>query len=182
MSWSSVVSPWHDCDMKPEPPAGIPGWRRSPCLGCSRQVVANRDAHVIFIGRRDGSVLLILEGEPQQFFVVAGSPTDRMRLHLLGAAHRDCAQVACERLRAGIVRLPEQLPEGLIEPEDGELEQLGLPPRSGRCPFCAGTEEMTDEDIWARWISKELRKRFGDFRLRTVAGYRKYQRIPWVAP
>jgi hypothetical protein len=168
--------------MKSEPPAGIPGWRQSPCLGCDEQIAANRDAHVVVIGKRDGSVLLIADGEPQRLFVAAGQPAINMQLDVLGAAHRDCSQMASWRLQTRTVRLPERLPAGIMEPEDMELEQLGLPPRSGHCPFCATTEDMTDEDIWGRWISKHLRKRFGSFRFHTPEGYREYQRVPWVAP
>ncbi|HEX7063056.1 MAG TPA: hypothetical protein VF200_13875, partial [Woeseiaceae bacterium] len=44
---------------------GLPGSRRSPCLGCGRVVVTARDAHVTFGGKRDGSMLVVFGHDPQ---------------------------------------------------------------------------------------------------------------------
>src|SRR5260221_10354996 len=168
--------------MTAELPAGIPGWRQSPCLGCDQRVVANRDAHVIISGTRNGSVLLLTDGEPQRMFVTSAPLTVKEPLYVLGAAHRRCNQQARARLEAGTVELPEQLPLAQVEQFDEELEQLDVPPAGGRCPFCGATENITEEDIWARWISKLMRERFGNFRIHTATGYRAHQRVPYVPP
>ena len=165
-----------------ELPAGLPGWRRTACLGCDERVVANRDPHVVFVGTRDGSVLIVIEGEPQRLFVTSDQVPEAIPLFVLGAAHRDCAQRARRRLETPTVSLPEQLPLAYVEPHDGELERLHIPPVAGRCPFCGAVKEITDEDVWPRWISKLLRERFGSFRVSAPSGYRQLQRINYVAP
>jgi hypothetical protein len=182
MSWSPVLPDWHDSRMIVGLPPGAPGWRRTWCLGCERQLVAHRDPHVIFIGTRDGSALFIIEAEPQRIFTTSEQLPIGAPLYVLGAAHRDCSQRARWRLETGAVRLPDQLPLAVLESHDGELARLDLPPAVGRCPFCEATEDLTEEDVWARWISKLLRKHLGNFRLRTESGHRGYQRVPWVAP
>lgn len=145
-------------------------------------MVANRDANVIISGTRDGSVVIVGDGEPQRMFVTADPLTVDQPMFILGAAHRDCAQRARARLEAGTVELPEQLPSALVEPYDGEVVRLDLPSVVGSCPFCESTEDITDEDIWGRWISKLMRERFGNFRISTPTGYKARQRVPYVAP
>src|ERR1700722_5011786 len=168
--------------MRVEPPAGMPGWRRSPCLGCGQPVVANRDAYVLITGTRDGSMLVVGGGEPQRIFVTADLQAAEQPMFALGVAHRDCTQWARARLEAGTVELLDQLPVALLEPCDEALTRLDVPPAGGSCPFCESTDIMTDEDIWARWISKLIRGRYGSFRISTATGYRTRQRIPYVAP
>jgi len=144
--------------------------------------VANRDAHVIISGTRDGSALIAGNGEPQRMFVIADPLMVKQPMLMLGAAHRSCIPQARARLEAGTIKLPEQLPLMLVEPHDGELTRLDVPPVVGSCPFCESTEDITDEDIWARWISKLMRERFGNFRISTANGYKAHQRIPYIAP
>src|SRR5262245_6418624 len=44
----------------------LPGSRRAPCLGCGSPVVTARDAHCLIGGKRDGSVLIAVDTEPQR--------------------------------------------------------------------------------------------------------------------
>jgi len=139
--------------------ADLPGSRRAPCLGCGQRVVTARDPHVVFAGKRDGSLLVMVDAEPQ--LALATDP-DRIftepDLELLGVAHRACANVTRQRLEAQEVELSDvRLP--IIVSDDGddppELPALHLPPAVGTCPFC-GREDTTDEHVWPKWISREL--------------------------
>jgi len=78
----------------------LPGSRRGLCLGCDARVVTARDAHVLFGGKRDGSMLAMFDAAP--LLMLATDP-DRLfepGLELLGMAHRSCADLARQRLEA----------------------------------------------------------------------------------
>ena len=67
----------------------LPGSRRAPCLGCGGRVVTARDPHVEIGGKRDGSVLLMYEAEPQLALATdpdrreaGGTVGGRRRFHL----------------------------------------------------------------------------------------------------
>jgi hypothetical protein len=112
----------------------LPGSRKAPCLGCGGRVVTARDPHVLFGGKRDGSLLIAMDTEPQLSYA---SDIDRIYteadLLLLGVAHRDCGPLARQRLEAQEVELPDELPELLVDEDIGELPALHLPP-AGYCP------------------------------------------------
>src|SRR6266540_5406612 len=96
---------------------GVPGWRRSACLGCGERVVAARHAHVLIGGRRDGTALLIIGLEADR--AMAEEPDALMShgdTYLLGVAHRPCVDQARRQLRLGRVPLPADLP--LLRVED----------------------------------------------------------------
>jgi hypothetical protein len=46
----------------------LPGSRSAPCLGCGGRVVTARDPHVLFGGKRDGSLLIAMDAEPQRSY------------------------------------------------------------------------------------------------------------------
>jgi hypothetical protein len=138
----------------------VPGSRRAPCLGCGGRVVIARDPHVEIGGKRDGSVLLIYEAEPQLALATDPDRIFEPGLELLGLAHRGCARLARQRLEAQEVALPDDLPQLIADEGVGELSALHLPPASGRCAFCGATD-LTNEHVWPRWISRELGDRGG---------------------
>ena len=157
-----------------------PGSRRAPCLGCGGRVVTARDPHVEIGGKRDGSVLLMLEAEPQ--LMLASNP-DRIfepGLELLGIAHRGCAQLARQRLEAQEVDLPDDLPQLMVDEEVGELPALHLPPAPGRCAFCGATD-LTHEHVWPKWLSRELGGH-GGFTMSSPHGPRRVRSLDLTAP
>jgi hypothetical protein len=157
-----------------------PGSRRAPCLGCGGRVVTARDPHVEIGGKRDGSVLMMIEAEPQ---LMLASYLDRIfepGLELLGIAHRGCAQLARQRLEAQEVDLPDDLPQLVIDEGVGEQPVLHLPPAPGRCAFCGGTD-LTDEHVWPKWLSRELSDRSG-FTVSSPHGPRRVRSLDLTAP
>ena len=67
----------------------LPGSRRAPSLGCCRRVVTARDPHCLIGGKRNGSLLIAMDTEPQRSFatdidLVYTEPD----LFLLGVANR----------------------------------------------------------------------------------------------
>lgn len=137
---------------------GLPGWRRSPCLGCAERVVAARHAYVVLGGRRDGTALVIFGQDPDRIRAEDPDALESGELLLLGVAHRGCVERARWRLRAGHVPLPVILPT-LAADEIEELpEQFHLPPDGRRCAFCGGDAKLTDEHVWPQWLSRALRQ------------------------
>jgi hypothetical protein len=136
----------------------LPGSRSGPCLGCGQRVVTARHAHVLFGGKRDGSLLVAWDTEPQRSYA---TDVDRIYiepdLFLLGVAHRTCAPLARRRLEAQEVELPDELPTVLVDEEVDDLPALHLPPTGGFCAFCGGAD-ASDEHVFPKWVSEELNK------------------------
>lgn len=134
----------------------LPGSRRAPCLGCGGRIVTARDAYVRIGGKRDGSLLMLIDAEPLTTLATdADCILTEPDLELLGVAHRACAERARRRLEAQEVDLPQDLPHLLVDEEVGQLPDLGLPPAPGACPFCGGAD-TSEEHVWPKWVSREL--------------------------
>jgi hypothetical protein len=159
----------------------LPGSRRSPCLGCGGRVVTARASHCLIGGKRDGSLLVVMDVEPQRSWA---TDVDRLYterdLYLLGVAHRDCVDAARRRLEAQEVELPADLPQLLVDEEIGDLPQLHLPPTSGVCPFC-GAADATDEHVFPRWVSRMLTE-LAPLQMNTQYGPRRLSTIDITAP
>jgi hypothetical protein len=158
----------------------LPGSRRAPCLGCGGRVVTARDPHVEIGGKRDGSVLLMYEAEPQLALATDPDRAFEPDLELLGVAHRGCARLARQRLEAHDVNLPDDLPQLMADEGVGELPAMHLPPAPGRCAFC-GASELTDEHVWPKWVSRELGDRSG-FTMPSPHGPRRMRSLDLTAP
>jgi hypothetical protein len=158
----------------------LPGSRRSVCLGCGYRVVTARDSHCRFVGKRDGSVLLALDAKPLTAFATDIDRVFEPGLLLLGVAHRDCVSEARRRLEAQQVKLPEDLPRVMADEQAGDLPQLHLPPGADACAFC-GSPPTTDEHVWAKWISDELRRN-GSFLIQSDHGPRRQPSINITVP
>jgi len=159
----------------------LPGSRRAPCLGCGRRVVTARDPHCLIGGKRDGSLLVVMDAEPQLSYA---TDVDRLYgepdVYLLGVAHRDCVPLARRRLEAQEVELPDGLPELLVDEDTGELPELHLPPGASVCPFC-GAADATDEHVVPKWVSRELTK-LAPLQMNTDFGPRRINRLEMTAP
>jgi hypothetical protein len=64
--------------------------------------------------------------------------------------------------------------------EAGDLPRLHLPPAANACAFC-GSPPTTDEHVWAKWISEELRGR-GSFVTQSEHGPRRQNSINITVP
>jgi len=96
---------------QPEPlPAGIPGWRRAPCLGCGGTVKENRPPWVALAGTRDGTFLMAYPLGPERAEATNDPLSAPGPLFLLGVVHRACRELARSRLIRGEVDLAELLP------------------------------------------------------------------------
>lgn len=158
-----------------QPPPGVPGFRRAPCLGCGERVVAARDALVTIAGTRDGTWITAFPIEPHLSYAdPLPAPADVL---LLGVAHRTCLQQAVDALRSGRILLASDLPAVVIDhpPDDEpELADLTRPPTGHRCAFC-DAPSGSDEHIFARWISRVLG---GTFVVKGDHGERSAKTIP----
>jgi hypothetical protein len=155
---------------------------RPQCLGCGKQLVRHREAHVWIGGRRDGSLLVSIDVEP--LLSRATDIEELMRaddLYLLGFAHRDCGDLAARRLAAREVELPDDLVRLRAETDESELPALHLPPPLDRCPFCNGDTE-TDEHVFPNWISKLLSARGGLVDKSSPYGPRRLRKIDRTTP
>lgn len=159
---------------------GLPGSRRSPCLGCDGRVVTARDPHVLIGGKRDGSVLAVFDAAPQRCWATDPERLFEPGLELLGVAHRTCIDRARRRLEAQQVALPAELPQLLCDEEVADLPPLHLPPPAGCCAFC-GAAETSEEHVWPRWVSREL-SRYGGFIVSTPYGSRRVPSLEIKAP
>ncbi len=158
----------------------LPGSRRAPCLGCGGRVVTARDPYVEIGGRRDGSILVMYEVEPQLALATDPDRVFEPGLELLGVAHRGCAQLARQRLEAQEVDLPDDLPQLMADEGVGELPRLHLPPAPGRCAFCGATN-LSQEHVWPKWISRQLDDR-GGFTMPSLHGPRRLRSLDFTAP
>jgi hypothetical protein len=158
----------------------LPGSRRAPCLGCGGRVVTARDPHVEIGGKRDGSVLVMFEAEPQLALATDPDRAFEPGLELLGVAHRGCAQLARQRLEAQEVDLLDDLPQLIADEGVDDLPALHLPPAPGRCAFCGATD-LTDEHVWPEWISRELGDR-GGFTMPSPYGPRRVPSVNITTP
>jgi hypothetical protein len=159
----------------------LPGSRRAPCLGCGHTVVTARDPHVLFGGKRDGSLLIAIDAAPLMSFA---TDVDRIYtepdLYLLGIVHRDCAPLARQRLEARDVELPEELPVLLVDEEASELPELHLPRQPGFCSFCGGPD-ASEEHVFPKWVSREL-TRLAPLHMTTDYGIRQVRSLELTAP
>lgn len=137
---------------------GLPGWRRSPCLGCGRTIVAARHSHVLIGGRRDGTGLVIIGLKPDRVMVEEPDADDRGDSFLLGIAHRGCVDEARRRLLTGQVPLAIDLPLLTMDGVDELPEQFHLPPNGRACAFFQSDDQLTDEHVWPQWLSRALRQ------------------------
>lgn len=142
-------------------PAGMPGWKKSHCLGCGNRLGENRDAWVAIGGTLTGSYLLTWGAAP---LLAHATDPDRVpdeRVYLLGVAHHGCVERARARLETGTAELADDLrildiARGAGVPEVRHI--LDLPPQPDACPFCDSTD-LTDEHVWPDWYSKYLQAR-----------------------
>jgi hypothetical protein len=134
-----------------------PSWRRTSCLVCSARIVRARDAFVMIGGTLDGSWLTFWPSGPDHM-AMSGPVPDGAAIHLFGACHRDCLEMAPQRIRDHEAHLDPNLPE-LSFDEVGDIAYaLHRPADASTCPFCGGAGPMTDEHVWPKWLSKELRR------------------------
>jgi hypothetical protein len=144
-------------------PAGMPGWRNAPCLGCGSKVVQSRDGWLIIGGTRSGSYLVAWGAMPRLIYATDPAGVPGEKLFMLGVAHQSCIHTTRARLEAGTVRFPAELPD--LELEQGDqvpplpLYMLDKPAEPGSCPFCDSRFLLTDEHIWPLWYSRELQAR-----------------------
>ena len=139
-----------------------PRWRRASCLACGELIVRARDAHCMLAGTLDGSWLAHWPSSPDSMATSGPVPRDR-NLYLLGACHRSCLSLVAQRVRAGLACSDTELPLLSIE-ESTDLDyMLHLPADESTCPFCGDPGPLTDEHVWPRWLSKELRRLGGTF-------------------
>jgi hypothetical protein len=143
-------------------PAGLPGWRRAACLGCSRRVVQARDGWVTVGGTRSGSYLILWGAEPLRTFVTDPGSVPDDQLFVLGIAHARCIDAARTRLESGTVELPSELPR--LQAEMGAhvsppMYTLDRPAQIDACPFCDSQSNLTREHVWPNWYSRELQAR-----------------------
>jgi hypothetical protein len=159
----------------------LPGSRRAPCLGCGRPVVTARDPHCLIGGKRDGSVLIAVDTEPQRSFATDVDLIYTERdIFLLGVAHRDCVPLARKRLEAQDVELPKELPALLVDEEVGDLPEMHVVPAPGQCAFC-GAIDVTEEHVFPKWISRELSK-LAPLQVTTEYGPRRLPQLEMTAP
>jgi hypothetical protein len=159
----------------------LPGSRRAPCLGCGGRVVTARDPHVLFGGKRDGSLLTAIDAAPWVSYATdVDAIYTEQDLYRLGAAHRDCAPLARRRLEAREVELPDELPELLVDDGAGELPELHLPRQRGFCPFC-GEPDASEEHVFPKWISRELTK-LAPLQMTADYGTRQVRSLEITAP
>lgn len=163
---------------------GLPGSRRSPCLGCGRVVVTARDAHVTFGGKRDGSMLLAFGHDPQVSWATVD--VDEVfaagDLYLLGIAHTRCMNAARGRLERQEVELPTELPQLLVDEPDDPPPALHMPPTNDHCAFCGSIERLTEEHVIPRWLTRQLAEIGGSFTRETPHGTKRSPTIEITAP
>ncbi len=143
-------------------PAGIPGWRNAPCLGCGRKVVQSRDGWVTVGGTRSGSYLILWGAMPRLSHATDQYRVPDEKLFMLGVAHQRCIDAALARLETGSARLPAELPDLEIElGDDVPLSPYTLdkPVEVKACPFCDSRSGLTREHVWPDWYSRELHAR-----------------------
>lgn len=144
------------------PLAGMPGWRKAPCLGCSLGIVRVRDGWVTIGGTRNGSYLVYWGSEPRLLYATNTETVPDEPLFLLGVAHADCVAKARSRLESGRITLPRELPDLQVEVGDSVPRlpnKLHMPVAAGVCPFCDSRGRLTREHVWPEWYSRELRAR-----------------------
>ncbi len=147
-------------------PPGIPGWRRAPCLGCDALLKEARPPWVTIAGTRDGLHLMAYPAGPERIettFDVTAPPSP---IFVLGVAHRDCRDLARQRLARGEITLADKLPILAIDEAPEFLAARGQPhDDQSRCPFCWATEgptnEMTIEDIFPLWLQRTINELAG---------------------
>ena len=143
-------------------PAGLPGWRRAPCLGCGGKVVQARDGWVTIGGTRTGSYLLLWGAEPLRSYATDSHSLPDEQLFVLGVAHQGCIDKARARLETCSVALLDDLPilhlefgaDALLPPYT-----LHIPSEPSACAFCDSNGSLTREHVWPDWYSREIQAR-----------------------
>lgn len=110
------------------------------------------------VGRKDGTAVAYVGLEPDRLRVRDPDAIHLESLLLLGAAHRSCVGEPDDEI--GIRRFPSPKdPVPLVVDDLDELpEQFHRPPAGPYCPFCGGSEQLTIEHVWPRWVSETLRE------------------------
>jgi len=145
-------------------------------------VVTARDAHALFAGKPDGSVLAVLDIEPLKSWATdVDALLKEPDLFLLGVAHRACVPSARARLESQEVELPDDLPPVITDEEVGELPPLHQPPGGRLCPFC-GAADIGEEHVWPRWVSRELVAIGGGFEVTTTHGRERRRSLELTVP
>jgi hypothetical protein len=139
--------------------AGVPAilgkWRRAICLGCDGTVVRARDGYVSVGGTLDGSWLTMWPTGPDRF--AATGPIPDADIFILGISHRGCTDRVRIRAAGQTLRAPDELIRLYLDDADDLIPTLHLPADDGTCPFCNTTTNLSDEHVWPKWVSKELR-------------------------
>jgi len=135
---------------------GLPEWRRGPCLGCGHPVVRVRDPHRFIGGTASGSWYVCWPWGPEHM-ASSGSMHPGEEIYLFGVCHQGCTELASLRLRGGWAELTFPLAQLDLDDAEMQTDDSRLPPADATCPFCGSSEELTDEHIWPRWVSKEFR-------------------------
>ncbi len=65
---------------------GLPGWKRSTCLGCGQPVIASRHAYIVMGGRRNGTALFVIGVKPHIMQVEDVDAFYREQLLMFGVA------------------------------------------------------------------------------------------------
>jgi hypothetical protein len=146
-----------DAPQPERPPAGIPGWRRAPCLGCGATLKETRPPWVTLVGTRDGALLLAYPLGPERAQSTFDPLSPPRPLFILGVAHRECLDLARARLIRREVDLADVLPDAQIGEAPELLGTRGMPHADAeRCPFCWNTKELTEEDVLPLWLQRHL--------------------------
>jgi len=156
-------------------PAGLPGWKRADCLGCGERVTAARDAHVTIVGTRTATWLAMFPSDPLLIATTGEVPASE-ELVLLGVAHRECADLARSGLESHVARLPKELPSVSIDEPPPFEYMLHRPSEASECPFCGNEDDLTDEHVWPKWFSRELRSMGATF----PSSKREHKVAPYV--
>lgn len=141
-------------------------WRRATCLGCCELVKRNRDSWVEFGGTRSGSWTVAMGVDPGLGFADELPCRQDEELVLLGVSHKSCLLLARDRIRSGYWKFDDHLPVVFVEniPSVNRLPDLGKPRPVDGCPFCSYRGfDLTDEDVYPKWLRKELQRRGAKF-------------------
>lgn len=137
-------------------PAILGRWRRAICLGCDGTVVRARDGYVTVGGTLDGSWLTMWPTGPDRFATTG--PIPDADIFILGIAHRGCTDRARARATNRTLRAPDELIRLYLDyADDDVIPTLHIPADDATCPFCNTTTRLSDEHVWPKWVSKELR-------------------------
>ncbi len=136
-------------------PAILGKWRRAVCLGCDGTVVRARDSYVTVGGTLDGSWLTMWPTGPDRFATTG--PIPDAEIFILGIAHRRCTDSVRTRATEQTLLVPPDRIRLYLDDADDLVPTLHLPADDSTCPFCSTTTGLSNEHVWPKWVSKELR-------------------------